>query len=240
MFQKVQIGRVSEEIIRQVEQAIYSEKLLPGDRLAPERELAEQFGVSRITIRDALRVLESNGLIEIKVGANGGAYIREPNLDSFSSSLNSMLKFKKATLIELTEARKIIETATAELAAERATPQDLENLRELVEAAKEAHKSGDLYYMPHSVNFHSALAKAAKNYILELTVSSFRTLFFNVLEKLMPTRDMAEKAQEDHWGIYEAVKAGNGELARELMSKHLSYFENKVHSLDDSSLLEDE
>lgn len=240
MFQKVQIGRVSEEIIRQVEQAIYSEKLLPGDRLAPERELAEQFGVSRITIRDALRVLESNGLIEIKVGANGGAYVREPNLDSLSSSLNSMLKFKKATLLELTEARKIIETATAQLAAERATPEDLLNLRQVVEAAKEAHKSGDLYYMPHSVNFHSTLAKAAKNYILELTVSSFRTLFFNVLEKLMPTRDMAEKAQEDHWGIYEAVEAGNAELARELMAKHLSYFENKVHALDESSLLEDE
>lgn len=240
MFTKVQVSRVSEEIIRQVEQAIYSEKLLPGDRLAPERELAEQFGVSRITIRDALRVLESNGLIEIRVGANGGAFVREPNLDSLSSSLNSMLKFKKATLLELTEARKIIETATAELAADRASPEDLELLEEVVMQARKALEAGDLYYMPHSVNFHSALAKSAKNYILELTVGSFRTLFYNVLEKLLPTRDMAEKAAEDHWGIYEAVKAGDGKLARQLMEEHLSYFENKVHTLNDSSLLDDE
>lgn len=240
MFTKVQVSRVSEEIIRQVEQAIYSEKLVPGDRLAPERELAEQFGVSRITIRDALRVLESNGLIEIRVGANGGAFVREPNLDSLSSSLNSMLKFKKATLLELTEARKIIETATAELAADRASPEDLELLEEVVIQARKALETGDLYYMPHSVNFHSALAKSAKNYILELTVGSFRTLFYNVLEKLLPTRDMAEKAAEDHWGIYEAVKAGDGKLARLLMEEHLSYFENKVHTLNDSSLLDDE
>ena len=240
MFTKVQVSRVSEEIIRQVEQAIYSEQLLPGDRLAPERELAEQFGVSRITIRDALRVLESNGLIEIRVGANGGAFVREPNLDSLSSSLNSMLKFKKATLLELTEARKIIETATAELAADRASPEDLELLEEVVIQARKALETGDLYYMPHSVNFHSALAKSAKNYILELTVGSFRTLFYNVLEKLMPTRDMAEKAAEDHWGIYEAVKAGDGKLARQLMEEHLSYFENKVHTLNDNSLLDDE
>lgn len=240
MFTKVQVSRVSEEIIRQVEQAIYSEQLLPGDRLAPERELAEQFGVSRITIRDALRVLESNGLIEIRIGANGGAFVREPNLDPLSSSLNSMLKFKKATLIELTEARKIIETATAELAADRASPEDLELLEEVVIQARKALETGDLYYMPHSVNFHSALAKSAKNYILELTVGSFRTLFYNVLEKLMPTRDMAEKAAEDHWGIYEAVKAGDGKLARQLMEEHLSYFENKVHTLNDNSLLDDE
>lgn len=239
MFTKVQVSRVSEEIIRQVEQAIYSEKLLPGDRLAPERELAEQFGVSRITIRDALRVLESNGLIEIRVGANGGAFVREPNLDSLSSSLNSMIKFKKATLLELTEARKIIETATAELAADRASPEDLELLEEVVMQARKALETGDLYYMPHSVNFHSALAKSAKNYILELTVGSFRTLFYNVLEQLLPTRDMAEKAAEDHWGIYEAVKAGDGKLARQLMEEHLSYFENKVHTLNDSSLLDD-
>ena len=240
MFQKIQVGRVSEEIVRQIEQAIYSEKLLPGDRLSSERELAEQFGVSRMTVRDALRILESNGLVEIRVGANGGAFIREPNLDPFNSSLNNILKFKKASLLELAEARKIIETATAELAAERANPTDLDTLRDVVIAAKEALRSGDLYYMPHSVNFHSALAKSAKNYILELTVSSFRAQFYNVLAKLLPTRDMAEKAQEDHWGIYKAVNAGNGKLARDLMATHLSYFENKVHGLSSDLLVEDE
>ncbi len=237
-FRKVQAGRVSEDVIRQVEQAIFSGLLAPGDRLPPERDLSEQFGVSRVTIRDALRVLEANGLIVIKVGAGGGAFVREPNFDRLSSSLSSMLRFKKASLLELSEARMVIETATAELAAERATPEDLDRLRRAVEGARQALSAEDLYYMPHSVEFHSALAQAARNSVLFLTVASFRKLFFNVLEQLLPTRDMAETAARDHWAIYEAVAARDGALARRLMAEHLGYFERKVQALQDEPQIE--
>lgn len=198
-----------------------------------ERELAEQFGLSRMTIRDALRVLESTGLVEIRVGAAGGAFVREPNFDQFSNSLTSMLRFKKATILELAEARKVVETATAELAAQRATTEDLEVLRHAVESARQAIESGDPHYMPHSVDFHVALAKAAKNYILNLTVNSFRILFSKVLEQLLPTSDMAERAIKDHWAIYKAVEARDGARARQLMAEHLSYFEEKVRALQD-------
>jgi len=129
MFQQVRVSRASEEVVDQIKEAIYSRQLLPGDRLPSERELSEQFGLSRMTIRDALRVLESTGLVEIKVGASGGAYVREPNLEMLSDSLSSFLRLKKTTLLELTEARKIIETATAELAAQRATEEDLKAVR---------------------------------------------------------------------------------------------------------------
>lgn len=239
-FRKVQVGRASEDIIRQVEQAIFTGQLSPGDRLLSERELCDQFGVSRVTIRDALRVLEAHGLVLIKVGAGGGAFIREPNFDRLSDSLGSMLRFKKATLLELTEARLVIETATAELAAQRATPGDLERLRLAVSAARSALDAGDLYYMPHSVEFHSALAEAAKNSVLYLTVASFRQLFFNVLEQLLPTQDMAETAAHDHWAIYQAVAARDGALARQLMADHLRYFERKVQALRDEPQFERE
>src|SRR5262245_7819270 len=79
MFTKVRVGRVSEEVVKQVQEAIFSGELKPGDRLPPERELAEQFGLSRMSVRDALRTLESSGLVKIKVGSSGGAFIREPN-----------------------------------------------------------------------------------------------------------------------------------------------------------------
>jgi DNA-binding FadR family transcriptional regulator len=237
MFKKVQVGRASDEAVEQIEQAIYAGKLTPGDRLPPERELAEIFGLSRMTIRDALRILESNGLVEIRLGANGGAFVREPNFGSLSHSISSMIKFKRATLLELAEARKIIETATAELAAKRATEEDLEAMRLAVEEADEAFAEDDTYYMPHSVAFHVALAKAANNYLLELTVQSFRTLFFNVLEQLLPTTDMAERAITDHRAIYEAVKARDGALARRLMAEHLTYFEQQLTALEDDSLL---
>ena len=125
MFQRVRVGKVSEEVVKQVQEAIFAGLLEPGDRLPPERELAEQFGLSRMSVRLALHTLESTGLVEIRVGSSGGAFIREPNFDPLRETLASMLRSKKASILDLAEARKIVETATAELAAQRATDDDL-------------------------------------------------------------------------------------------------------------------
>src|SRR5438876_11280414 len=113
MFQRVRVSRVSEEVVRQVQEAIFSGTLGPGDRLPPERELAEQFGLSRMSVRDALRTLESNGLVETKVGSNGGAFIRKPNSDPFRETISSMLRSNKSKIMELTETRKVVETSIA-------------------------------------------------------------------------------------------------------------------------------
>ena len=234
MFQRVHVGRVSEEVVKQVQEAIFSGELAPGDRLPPERELAEQFGLSRMSVRDALRRLESSGLVEVKVGSNGGAFIREPNFDPLRETLSSMLRWKKANILELVETRKIVETAVAGLAAQRANKEDLREMREAIEAAQRALSSGQPNYGPHSVKFHAALAKAAKNHILSLTVRSFRGLFSDVLEKLLPTADMAKRAIADHWELYKAIEAHDGERARELMAQHLAYFEKKVKKLGDN------
>jgi DNA-binding FadR family transcriptional regulator len=234
MFTRVKVGRVSEEVVKQVQEAIFSGELGPGDRLPPERELAEQFGLSRMSVRDALRTLESSGLLEIRVGSNGGAFVREPNFDPFRETLSSMLRTKKASILELVETRKIIETAIVELAAQRATQDDLRAMREAIEAATRGLESGDLNYGPHSVKFHSALAQGAKNHVLTLTVASFRSFFADVLGKFLPTEDMAKRAIEDHWRLYKAIESQNAEAARRLMSEHLAYFESKVKTLGDS------
>jgi len=234
MFQRVRVGRVSEEVVRQVQEAIFAGTLGPGDRLPPERELAEQFGLSRMSVRDALRTLESCGLVEIKVGSTGGAFIREPNFDPFRETLSSMLRSKKANILELAETRKIVETAIAGLAAQRASKEDLREMREAVEAARHALKSGDPNYGPHSVRFHAALTNAAKNHVLNLTARSFRAFFSDVLEKLLPSTDMAERAIADHWELYKAVEAHNADRARDLMAQHLAYFEKKVKKLGDN------
>ena len=233
MFQRVRVGRVSEEVVKQVQEAIISGELKPGDRLPPERELAEQFGLSRMSVRDALRTLEASGLVETKVGSNGGTFIREPNFDPLRDTLSSMLRSKKANILELVETRKIVETAIAGLAAQRATKEDLREMREAVEAARQALAAGDPNYGPYSVQFHAALARGAKNHVLNLTVRSFRAFFSNVLERLLPTHDMAERAIADHWELYKAVESRDAVRARELMSQHLAYFEKKVKKLGD-------
>ncbi len=239
LFRKVKVVRASEKVIGQVEEAIFSGQLSPGDRLPSERELAERFELSRMTVRDALRVLESSGLVEIKVGAGGGAFVREPNFDPFRNSVSAMLRAKKTSLLELAEARKIIETATVALAAQRATPQDLKALREAVDSARKALKAGDVHYMPHSVKFHLALAEASKNNILKLTVTSFRSLLSGVFEEILPTRDMAERAIKDHGAIYRAIQNGDSARARKVMEEHLTYFEKKVQRFKEKSKILD-
>src|SRR5207244_1520922 len=96
---------------------------------------AEQFGVSRITVRDALRVLEARGLIRVKVGATGGAFVADANTDRVAESISTMIRLKRMTLSELAEARTVVEAATAALAAQRADAvrrQDAEGARELM------------------------------------------------------------------------------------------------------------
>ncbi|MEE8586640.1 MAG: FadR/GntR family transcriptional regulator [Acidobacteriota bacterium] len=235
LFRKVRVARASEEVVKQVEEAVFSGRLSPGDRLPPERELAEKFGLSRMTIRDALRVLESTGLVKIKVGAGGGAFVREPNLDTFENSLSAMLRARKVSLLDLAEARNIIETATAELAAKRASKKDIEAMRAAVDEAAKALEEDNQQFMPHSVSFHGLLAKASKNHILELTVSSLRSLFSNALEQLSPSPEMAQRAVRDHRAILRAIEAGDGTKARQAMTAHLAFFEKKIREFQRAS-----
>src|SRR4051794_26240322 len=136
MFTQVRQARVSGEIASQIVTAIVEGRLSSGDRLPSERELGEQFGVSRMTVRDALRVLEARGLISVKVGARGGAFVADATADRVAESMSTMLRLKRMSLSELAEARKIIEGAAAELAAQRADDDDIRRLEECLESGR--------------------------------------------------------------------------------------------------------
>lgn len=228
MFQPIRVARASDGIIHQIKESIFAGDLRPGHALPSEKELAEQFGVSRITVRDALRVLESQGLIQIKVGARGGAFIAAPSVDPVSQSLSNMLRLKQATLTDLVEARILVEPHVAAMAADRATPDDLAAMERAIAAAREARASGDRYFIPTSVTFHLALAEAARNPVLLFAVNSFRALFHEALSALLPADDMAERAIADHQKILDAIRARDGERARDVMREHLSYFAERV------------
>lgn len=234
MFQPVRIARASQEIVEQIKASIISSQLPPGERLPTEREMAEQFKVSRITVRDALRVLESQGLVAIKVGAGGGAFVAKPSIGPVSELMTDMLRRNKASIHELVEARMIIETSIAGLAAERATAEDLGAMEQAIAEARSGYAAGDPHFTPHSVEFHVALAHAAKNDFLLFTVNSFRSLFYEVLEELIPAPDMSERAIEDHQKILDALKGRQANRARELMREHLAYFQARVQKMDSS------
>ena len=228
LFRAVRAARASHDIVLQIRAHIFAGNLVPGDRLPSEKELCEQFGLSRITVRDALRVLESQGLISIKVGAGGGAFVADPNGASASDILTDLLRLQRATTKELVEARLVIETSLVTFAAQRATRADLDAMQKAIAGARAGRDSGDPHFTPHSVQFHIALAKASKNQVLFFTVNSFRSLFYDTLERLLPDDRMAQRAIDDHQKILDAIAAHDADRAVQVMRDHLSYFEKRT------------
>src|SRR3954469_4068413 len=126
LFAPVSVARASSSIADQIRQAIVTGKLDRGERLPPERELAEQFGVSRVTVRDALRALEAMGLIEVRVGARGGAFVTVPSGSGVGQTMSDMMMMQALTPDDIVEARLVVELGTVTLAGARATEEDLE------------------------------------------------------------------------------------------------------------------
>src|SRR3954465_2522912 len=131
LFEPITVARASSAIADQIRAAIITGKLTEGARLAPERELAEQFGVSRVTVRDALRSLEAMGLIEVRVGARGGAFVTAPTGSHVAQAMSDMMLMAVLSPEDIVESRLIVELGTITLACARATDDDLEALRAL-------------------------------------------------------------------------------------------------------------
>ncbi len=226
VFTPVRQARASGEIVSQIERAIFGGELSAGDRLQSERELAEQFGVSRITVRDALRVLEARGLISVKVGATGGAFVAEANTDRVAESISTMLRLRRMTLSELAEARTIVEAATAELAAQRADTAALARLTAAVERGRHVIRE----HIPHaeaSMDFHVDLAHAAGNEVLYATVGAYRELLIPAIHDLRDPKS-TRATQKAHEELVEAVRRRDADGARQLMLAHLADFEKRL------------
>src|SRR5438105_13933720 len=123
--------RIYEEIVRQVKQMITEGRLKSGDQLPPERDLAEKFVVSRTSVREALRALESLGLIAIRPGE--GTFVREVSIDALVGPLALMMTSQREAIAELFEARRVLEPAIAALAASRATPDEVQEMERILE-----------------------------------------------------------------------------------------------------------
>ncbi len=225
-FTPIRQARASGEIVSQIERAIFDGELQTGDRLESERELAERFGVSRITVRDALRVLEARGLVHVKVGASGGAFVSDTNVDQVAESISTMIQLQRMTLSGVAEARTVVETATSELAAERADEADIKRIEQSVEKGRLVVRE----QAPHteaSMDFHVAVALAAKNELLSATVAAYRDLLVQTLHDMRDVRS-AKMTQKAHEEIVDAIRSHDPEAARKLMLEHLQDFEKRL------------
>lgn len=222
MFAPIRATRASSDVIAQIRRAILSGQYRPGDRLPTERDMAQQFGVSRVTVRDALRALEANGLVRVKVGGQGGPYVSEPDIALLSDSIGTHLHLRGTTFLELAEARQALETKAALLAAERATADDLVALEAAVHGPIQP-PDGDP--ATTSLDFHTALMIAAHNQALLAMFRATRPLIqqaFDTLHAQQP--DMADAARKTHGELYAAIAAHQADRAAELMRTHLEEF----------------
>jgi DNA-binding FadR family transcriptional regulator len=168
-FQPPVKRRAFEAIVAHIREGFASGSLKAGDRLPSERQLAQDFVVSRNTVREALRSLENAGLLELRKGATGGAFVRQGNGDAMSAGLDDLARLGFIEPQHVGEARIVIGTAVARLACKRRTSADLRALRENVKESTAYEAAGQSQLRSESnFNFHRLLAKAAKNPVLEV------------------------------------------------------------------------
>jgi GntR family transcriptional repressor for pyruvate dehydrogenase complex len=227
MFEPVKNQRVSDEILVQIKDAVLGGKFQIGDRLPNERTLAEQFGASRTSVREALRGLEQAGVIYIKKGVNGGVFVADPDHRMVSRPFQTLLQLRKVTMDNIVEARLIFEPEAARLAAQRARPEDLEEMKQVIEKMSEAVETGE---PPRSfdLKFHKLIARAARNPILEMLSESMLEVASQVITDLHPSIDVLKHVVDRHREVFEAVRKRDDDLAFSVMSKHIIDVRNRL------------
>lgn len=218
--------RIYEEISEQIKNAIYSRKLLPGDKLPSERELAERFHTSRVSVREALRALEHLGLVLIKRGAQGGAFIAEVQSAPVTASLTMMLRLGSTSIHHLTEARVLLEPDIARMAAKRAARSDIEQLAALITEQERALRSTSSRY--YDLKFHRLVAEASKNPVLALVMNSVADLIVEAISSLHLTLDVRRHVTEFHRQVFRAIQNRDGEKAYDMMFRHVVDVQRRI------------
>ncbi len=222
MFSPITTVRISSIIVDRVRALIREGKLKPGDRLPTERELCSSFGIGRATVRDALRILETIGLIEVRVGSRGGAFVTAPTSLQIGAGLNDMLAAAAISAAEVREARLTFELGLIDLICERITDEDLAALNDICVRSKAAVED-DNYTLSLSLEFHTALAHCAHNRALDMIVETFQIsleMFERPVKQGGPGRETP--GVQEHIDIVEAIKSKNATLAKAIMELHRS------------------
>jgi GntR family transcriptional regulator, transcriptional repressor for pyruvate dehydrogenase complex len=228
LFSRINPGRISAIIVDQIRLLMRQGQLQPGDQLPAERQLCEQFGVSRVTVREALRVLEANGLVEIRVGAKGGTFVRQPSRERVGEGITDYLTMSSVTSGDVTELRMVLELGIVPLVCERATPDDIEDLLRLCRQAQEAVAS-DGHDVGMSVEFHTRVAQCAHNGAIELLLPSLQgPLLISLHEARQAAAETGRRGTQEHLAFVKAVRGRDAATATEIMRAHLQRTATRV------------
>lgn len=222
--------KASQQIIAKIRSAILTEQLSEGDRLPPEPELMRHFGVSRQTMREALCALESMGLLAIKSGIHGGAYVRTVDMGTAQAGLSNFLYGRDFSIAHITQVRLVLEPVAANMAATRMNGEDKANLRNIVEECRAAIKRKDApaHVRRLEIAFHEAVTNATENPILKLMHQFSEYLLWDVKTKLKTQSEFSLQVLAAHERILKAIEDGNGDLAEQYMRKDILEVEQSL------------
>ena len=218
-FKEITPVRLYESVIDQIMDLVKRSELKPGDKLPPERGLAEKLSISRNSLREAFRVLESRGLIKSKAG--GGRYIREIRKNGYSNTENIILSLEKSSILELLEARELFEVKIVKIAAQRATIEDTELIEQVLNKMSEEEELKYGKETESDTEFHLAIAKASHNFVFTNIIRLHLDLLKGTREKTQQIPGRREERWREHQAILQAIKEHNTKKAGEAMLKHL-------------------
>lgn len=238
VFKPIRPKKISEEIVSQIKLLISDGQLKPGERVPSERELAALLGVSRPSVREAIMVLEAMGLVESRQG--GGTFVRSLTETTLADPLTSMVEKNPKMLHDLAEVRMGLETWSAYLAAQRATDQEIDLMRQLV-AEMESQAASGGWDAEVDTRFHYAITTATHNtiqlHVLNTIHGLFHTTIMVALTEFYRKEGYIKLLLQHHKSILEKIAARDPEGARRSMSEHLELVRSKMQQLDDAKQL---
>jgi GntR family transcriptional regulator, transcriptional repressor for pyruvate dehydrogenase complex len=219
VYRVVQTSRLYEQIVLQIEDSIQKGVLKAGDQLPAERELAQQFGVSRTAIREAVKALREKGLVEAYAGR--GTFVTDGTSHVMKLSLDRMIRLGQSEdSSSLVEVREILEPEIAALAANRSEAPHLASMKEAVAVMEAARRDPDAF-IEADLDFHLALAEAAGNPLILSLIDSIVGLLREQRTKIFSVDGGPERGQYHHKRILEAVEHRDAQGARDAMRAHL-------------------
>ena len=233
MFAPANREKISTQIMQQIRGAVMQGKLKPGQALPQEKDLVAEFGVSKHTLREALRSLEALGLITIRRGAGGGPVVSEIDWGTARDYFSSFLHFQKFTLADLSEVRKLVEPYIARKAAEQITQANLEELCAAHEdCVKAFHANENVVRNESEVKFHVLLGKYAANPFLWAMLDFVNNMLADAKHKLKPGKAFSAKVIMAHQRILDAIERRKPDLAAQAMFDHICEVEDGLNLLE--------
>lgn len=218
-YRVIKTRKLYEEVVEQIIELIRQKHLQPGDKLPPEREFAQELGVSRTALREAIKALEDRELIEVKHGS--GMFVRSPSIETIERSFSLILLTDQIRYIELMDVRELLEVEIAGRLAESAAIEDLDKMQEKIDLMWQYLDAPD-EFVKLDVEFHVAFYQAMHNDLLLTMMQPITEMLLEAVGLTFSIPGSAERSLRQHQKLVERIRAGDVDGAREVMRQIIS------------------